>query len=260
VAPGDAIDEAWIRAAVAATAPDQLVPSGASAVPDPVHRLRMLLEAWAVGFAARRPDVASATLKLGRRGLHPDECASFLRALDARLVHVDSAGFAWPLAVRHKPKQSPYALCWKVDPGVGVDLEYLIQLGVVAELHADLGWPATQLQVELGEFDAEITDRNGRALVEVEAKARAAGTDSLGRLLLSWLTYSTGPPPVRGQNAANKYLHVLELTEAGPVHVLLAAAGARWWLRATRAGDRLVFTEHVPERWRDQPPEAGRTV
>ena len=96
------ISDEWIRQAVL-NASDEAA-SGVAPVPHAVERLDMLLRAWAVGLAAQREDVQGATLRLGRRGLHQDEAAAFLRALDLGLLHVDSAGYATSMCSRPKDK------------------------------------------------------------------------------------------------------------------------------------------------------------
>ncbi|MDP9183891.1 MAG: hypothetical protein M3P04_14090 [Actinomycetota bacterium] len=123
-----------------------------------------------------------------------------------------------------------------------MNLEYIIQLGAVAEL-ASLGWPRKRLRVELGEFDAACLDSEGRPEVLMEAKARVAGPDGLASLLRKWLVLGEADAVTRGENAANKYLELLRITEEKPqVEVLLVAAGARWWLTARRDGPyRLTF-------------------
>lgn len=158
------MDEAWLAAAVA-----EALSPGSIAVPDAVERMDALLGAWAVGFRSRRADVTTASLRHGSRGLHPDECGAFLRALDARQLHVDSAGYVTPLCATPKRGQQPYALCCRAGDGVTVNLEYVIQLGAVAEL-ASLGWPGERLRVELGEFDAAGLDSDGSPAVLMEAR------------------------------------------------------------------------------------------
>lgn len=209
---------------------------------DAVERMDALLRAWAVGFRSRRVDVMSASLRHGRRGLHADECSAFLRALDARHLHVDSAGYVTPLCAEPKSGQQPYALCCRQGDAVTVNLEYVIQLGAVAELAA-LGWTRERLRVELGEFDAACLDSDGSPAVLMEAKARVGGPDGLASLLRKWLVLSESDPVPRGENAANKYLELLRITEGrSAVDVLLVAAGARWWLTARRDGPfRLLF-------------------
>lgn len=243
------IDGRWVQRAAAGVVDDQFVLPGQSRVAEPVARVEALFDAWAVGFAAERTDVPTAAFTPGSRGWHPDECAAFLRALDSRRVHVDSAGYAWPLCAEPKPGQTRYALCCKSDDGVTVNLEYLIQLGAVAELNEVHGWPVDQLRVELGEFDAAALSEGGSTAVLMEAKCRATdprpSADTLEKLLLAWLTYSRHGPPARGTNAANKYLYLLERTREQPVKVLLAAAGARWWLIASRHGESITFDEAV---------------
>ncbi len=174
------VDAAWIAAALEDCSPGQLLARGQSTVPAAIERVDSLLRAWAVGFAERRQDVTSSALIHGRRGLHDDECAAFLRALDARLVHVDSAGFARPIGLGAQTNRQPYALCCKSAAGVGVNLEYIIQLGVLGELHSVLGWPLESLRMELGEFDAAVVDEDGAPLLVVEAKARARSSAKIG--------------------------------------------------------------------------------
>jgi hypothetical protein len=240
-----AITVDWVGAAVNAASDDQVLAEGVPRLASPVQRLDALLRAWPEGFCARRPDVETAAFRHGRRGLHPDECAAFLRALDQRLLHVDSAGYVVPLCAAPKPGQKPYALCCKDGAGVGVNLEYVIQLGVLAELATQHRYPNHQLRMELGEFDAAALNADGSPAVLMEAKARATGgSDTLDRLLLKWLRYADGPTPQRGENAANKYVELNAVAQQnGPVTVLLVAAGAHWWITAEPiAPDRLRFT------------------
>ncbi len=104
--PGQAVDEAWLLAA-----PAEVGSEGPVEVPDAVERMDAVLRAWAVGFRSRRADVTSASLRHGQRGLHADECSTFLHALDTGQLHVDSAGYVTPLCAEPKRGQHPYALC-----------------------------------------------------------------------------------------------------------------------------------------------------
>lgn len=147
-----------------------------------------------------------------------------------------------PLCAEPKRGQQPYALCCRDGDAVTVNLEYVIQLGAVAEL-ASLGWTRERLRFELGEFDAACLDSEGSPEVLMEAKARVVGPDGLASLLRKWLVLREAGSVVRGDNAANKYLELLRVTEGRPeVDLLLVAAGARWWLTARRDGPfRLAF-------------------
>ena len=244
------IDELWLQATANAVVQDQLVGAGQEPVRDPVARVDALFRGWAVGFAAEPADVETAAFTVGSRGWHPDECAALLRGLDTRRLHIDSAGYAWPLCAEPKPGQGRYALCCKSGSGVTVNLEYLIQLGAVAELNQLHGWPSERLRVELGEFDAAALDDSGTSVLLMEAKSRAVdprpSADTLEKLLRMWLSYARDGAPIHGTNAANKYLYLRERVTGGPVTVLLVAAGARWWLRATRRDDAVVFEEASP--------------
>lgn len=248
------IDELWLQTRTSAVVEDQVLGAGQEPVRDPVARVDAMFGGWAVGFAAERADVETADFTVGSRGWHPDECAALLRGLDTRRLHIDSAGYAWPLCAEPKPGQVRYSLCCKSGSGVTVNLEYLIQLGAVAELNQLYGWPSERLRVEPGEFDAAGLDDSGTSVLLMEAKCRAtdsrSSADTLEKLLRLWLAYSREGPPARGSNAANKYLYLRERVMDGPVTVLLVAAGARWWLRATGRGDAVVFDEASPLEYR----------
>ena len=240
---GGGLGDAWWEAALDSYAGEQqLEPAGLIEVPSPVLRMRSLLEAWAVGFAAQRADVIGPTLALGSRGLHPDECASFLRALDSLQLHVDSAGYVTPLAARRKAAGGRYALCCKSGTGVTVNTEYIIQLGGVGELVTTWQWEPQHLQVEMTEFDIVGYGPDGRVVLAVEAKARVGGSDGLEKLLRSVLAFADEAPPTPTGNAARKYLQLLRFSEPGPVALWLIAAGARWPFLATRNADRLILT------------------
>lgn len=234
-------EEWWQRALNPEDHQRQLVPVGAQLVPVPVERMTALMQAWAIGFAARRADVAGHVLKLGSRGLHPDECASFLRGLDAGQLHADSAGFVTPNAARPKPVGGRYALCCKSGPGVTVNTEYIIQLGAVGELVSWWGWRPEDLQVEMTEFDLVGFDPTDRVVLAVEAKARVTGPDSLEKLFRSLLVLSKSDPPEARGNAERKYLQLLRFCESGPVVLWLIAAGARWAVVVNRSDDRLIL-------------------
>lgn len=241
------IDASWVRARAAESDP---VPIDEGAE----ERFDRLLHGWATNFAALRPDVSSGVFRHGHRGLGADETTAFLRGMDAGQLWVDEAGFVVPNCVRPKQGQTPYALCCKSGDGVSINLEYVIQLGVMAELHRDLGWPREQLRVELGEFDGSIVHENAEPLIVMEAKCRRTGTDSLSQMLLRWLRFAQEEdPPIRGRgrNAEHKYLDLLRLTAERPtIGVLLVADGARWWMQATREeGHRLSFFASEPVSW-----------
>jgi hypothetical protein len=89
-------------------------------------------------------------------------------------------------------------LCCRQGDAVTVNLEYVIQLGAVAELAA-LGWTRERLRVELGEFDAACLDSDGSPAVLMEAKARVGGPDGLESLLRKWLVFSESGSVPRGR-------------------------------------------------------------
>jgi hypothetical protein len=178
------IDQQWLDRAVRGHT-TRSEPSGSA------ERLEMMLRRWAQRFARGRNDVLSGDLATPRRGLLADEASSFLRAVDFGVAKVDEAGFVTLPTVKPKRPPGRYALFSKLGPGVGLNLEYLIQVGAMAELLLDLGWPADSIDFERGEFDTLASDPQGRVCLALEAKARVAGTDSLESMLRFWLRQGT---------------------------------------------------------------------
>lgn len=214
---------------------------------DPATEVEHLLRTWARGFAAacranpahehdgdRRDD-----LQLGRRGLETDECSAFLRTWRAELVDVDVDGtFTLPSLGACPPELH---LVGRSGRATTLHTEYLVQIGVVAELVEDLGWGRRELAFEQGEWDL-LGRREGRVQLAVEAKARAAATDpdGLARLERSLLGLSEVPTRKVPDNHERKWAALREFVESGPVDVLLVASGARTWLHA-----RLDDTGHL---------------
>ncbi|MEV0938001.1 hypothetical protein ACIBMX_46555 [Streptomyces phaeochromogenes] len=210
--------------------------------PGAVRRLDALLQAWAVGFAAVRPDVVSPDLAASRRGLRADEAAGFLAALDARVLHVDSAGFVVPQAFRSKASGGRYALFSRNGRGMAVNLEYLIQLAAAAELLVDHGVAGADICFEQGEFDAVVEDGGGLPVLAMEAKARVEGTDGLLQLLHSLLRLGVNPQATARNNHRRKYAALLNMAARGPVVLWLVADGARWAFDAKVGAGTLRLT------------------
>lgn len=213
----------------------------------PTDEVKHLLEHWAEGFAStcRRtpthPQDAdrAAVLALGRRGVEEDEAAAFLRTWRAGLVDISTDGtFTVP-----KTRMCPPALhlIGRGGDGVALHTEYLIHLGVLAELVADRGWALADLAFEQGEWDVLGLDDDRVSLV-VEAKARAhpPASDSLESLRGSFLARSDDPGVSIPANHDRKWWALADYAQHGPVQVLLLASGARWWFRARSHGGRLV--------------------
>ncbi|MHC3474842.1 hypothetical protein ACYF6T_40000 [Streptomyces sp. 7R007] len=203
--------------------------SGAAEVryPAAAARLDALLQAWAVGFAAVRPDVLTPRLAVSRRCLRTDEAAGFLTALDRRVLHVDSAGFVVPQAFRPKVSGGRYALFSRNGSGVAVNLEYLIQMAAAAELLLTHGVAGPDIRFEQGEFDA-VVESSGVPVLAMEAKARVEAPDGLMELLSSLLRLSANPQESVKHNHRRKYAALLDMAAQGPVVLWLVADGARW--------------------------------
>src|SRR5262249_40517949 len=137
--------------------------------------------------------------RLGRRGLLADQAAAFLRGIDGGLLELDELGGVRVRGCRPKPGGGRYSLFAANWYGggfhVSINLEYLIQLGAVCELLAFYGWPGSDVDFEVGEFDA-LGHNGERVVLAMEAKARIDGPDSLSGLWQSFLEFaSAGSPP-----------------------------------------------------------------
>jgi hypothetical protein len=215
----------------------------------PVERLRVLLSGWAQGFAERRVDVLSGAMAEPRRGLLADEASSFLRAIDAGVAAVDEAGFVTLPTVRPKNPTGRYALFSKLGGGVSLNLEYVIQVGAAAELILDHGWPADRLDFERGEFDTLAYRSDGSVGLAVEAKARAAGPDSLEGLLRFWFRAEREPDIALENNTGRKLAELRRLCLSGPVHLWLVADSARWSILASREAGKMLLEGAPPPNW-----------
>ncbi|MFJ8113389.1 hypothetical protein [Streptomyces sp. NPDC096132] len=209
--------------------------------PGAVRRLDALLQAWAVGFATVRSDVLSPRLTVSRRGLRTDEAAGFLRALDARVLHVDSAGFVVPQLFRPKASGGRYALFSRNGSGVALNLEYLIQMAAATELLVDHQVAGADICFEHGEFDA-VAESGGVPVLAMEAKARIEGADGLLELLNSLLKLGVNPQTAVNGNHRRKYAALLDMAARGPVVLWLVADGARWAFDADRLDGTLRLT------------------
>lgn len=237
----EGLGDAWWDGALRQA--DGLAKAAEARCPGAVERLDALLRAWATGFAAARADVLSPHLGAFRRGLGVDEAAGFLAALDARMLHVDSAGFVVPLAFRPKTKGGRYALFSRNGSGVSVNLEYLIQLAAAGELVSVHQFAGADICFEQGEFDAVAEDGDGVPVLVMEAKARVHGPDSLTGLLASFLRLSVDGAAPAKDNHRRKFAALLDIAVHGrPVTLWLVAEGARWSFEATATdgGLRLV--------------------
>ena len=117
-----------------------------------------------------------------------------------------------------------------------------MHFGAATELVTAWGWQPSDVEVEVGEYDARCWSA-GRVVLAVEAKARVEGADGLASLLTSFLRFAGTTPPEPLDNHSRKYVELLALTESGPVVVWLVAAGARWPFVATRSNNRITFEE-----------------
>ncbi|MFQ6169966.1 hypothetical protein ACK8HX_00035 [Oryzobacter sp. R7] len=173
--------------------------------------------------------------------------------MDAGIAEVDEAGFVSMPTVRPKIPAGRYALFSKSGPGVAINLEYLIQVGAVAELILDHGWPANQIEFERGPFDALGLSGDGRVELAVEAKARVAGPDSLQGLLSHWVSATNRPAADLASTSGRKLAELMRLCRSGPITVWLVADSARWPLLATYVDEQLIVRPSQAPTW-GRPP------
>lgn len=206
-----------------------------------VRELWQLLEDRAAGFARVKEGVESTEIINPRRGLHDDEATSFLSAVAPGLAVVDGAGYVTLPTVRQKLPVGRYALFSRSGTAMSVNLEYLIQIGTTAEFVLDHGWPADPVGFERGEFDAVSYDSTGRVDTAMEAKARATGSDSLEKLVASWIRFAADSAADLNNNAGRKWRELVRCCESGPVDVWLVADSVRWSLAARLQDERLLL-------------------
>jgi hypothetical protein len=234
----------WIRENSADV--EQIVPRFGARVNDPVGRFKQLAKELAIAFSMERYGEI-VELRFGKRGLHPDDTAAFLRALDGGHIQLNDNGSFVPHACKSKPGGCLYSLFtenrWNDDFYISLNTENLIHFGAATELYSSWGWDKKRIEVEVGEFDARVWGEDSPILL-MEAKARVEDQDGLAPLLRSFIQFAQQPrPPEAIDNHSRKYVELLKRTESAPVILWLVAAGARWAFIAERDGDRAVLRE-----------------
>lgn len=216
-------------------------------------RVLDLLLGWADSFAGacRRQPHPKAPLDLTRSpqllcavGLGRDECAGFLRALEAGIVTVSEDGnFRVPAA--RQCSQNLHVV-GRQGNQVGLHNEVLIHVTMYAELVLDYGWPQDRIvfdpffandALDLWGYDAPPTEpdrwREGTIIFAAEAKSRVDGGDGLRSLAAAFERLSSDPSAKCAKGQKRKWDELVLLTRERTIEVLLAADGARWWYKAS---------------------------
>jgi hypothetical protein len=225
---------------------EQIIPANGLRIENPIKRFETLIRDLAINFSKERYGEI-VELRYGKRGLHPDDTAAFIRAVDGGHIQLNENGSFVPLGCRSKPGGCLYSLFtenrWNDDFYISLNTENLIHFGAAAELHESWGWDKQKIEVEVGEFDARVWGED-RAVLLMEAKARISDQDGLAPLLRSFIKYADGPePPKAVDNHSRKYVELLKRAESGPVILWLVAAGARWAFTASRVEDHIELQE-----------------
>lgn len=207
--------------------------------PAPVAEATHLLESLATSFAAacrslpahEKDSERRGQLAIGRRGLEDDEATAFLRTFRRGMVDILPDGTFTLPGCRQCP--SELHLIGRSGDITALHTEYLIHIGVVAELVDDYGWALADLAFEQGEWDL-YGFSDGRVTLAAEAKARSSkhDADSLASLLESLRGLSEDRTLPVKKNHERKWDALRALAAAGPLDVLLVASGARWWMKA----------------------------
>lgn len=212
-----------------------------------VHRLLM-------GCAATFAETCNAapSSKFGRdqtrrpalrygRGLGADEATGFLRALDAGLVTLQPDGAFFVPSARACSKN--LHLVGRNEDHVAVHTEVLVHVGAYAELVLDHGWRPQCIAFDpfirgaaldlWGFAETPQSDQawwQGRITFVAEAKARVGGSDSLTALAAAFERLEQDGSAAADRGHLRKWYELRSVVQQhGPVDLLLAADGARWW-------------------------------
>jgi hypothetical protein len=189
-----------------------------------------------------RDEARRAALRYGR-GLGADESAAFLRALEAGLTTIAPDGaFGIPSARACSPNLH---LVGRNEDHVAVHTEVLIHIGAYAELVLDRGWEPGRLAfdpfirgaaLDLWGFDEPVSGQwwEGRITFVAEAKARVAGSDSLTGLASALERLQVDSAADVDPGHRRKWDELVNIVgDHGPIELLLAADGERWWYDVT---------------------------
>ena len=214
--------------------------------PDGLGKFRSILADWARRYRELTPTVDGAVAL--PTDFHPDEAIGFLRALDAGIVNVTDSGRC-TLPSIHRTSAKPTEPCLfsrRHDGSVYLAWrEYITQVGAVASLILDYGWPArlVALDPRTVEFDvAGFAAPGGDALMVVAGETKKTRGE-LSRLLTQ-MGAASRPTGVSGQRSPTdgekKYRGLLK---ERPQYFWAVAPGVRRAFRVKYEGDSAALEE-----------------
>src|SRR5262249_43491150 len=182
--------------------------------------------------------------------VHPDEANGFLRALTTGIIEVDQVGRC-SLPTLHRATRKPTEPClFAVKPGT-VYLtwrEYITQVGALARLVLDYGWPSdlVALAPRNWEFDVGCFNRRdsmARMLIAGETKKSKAELDRLLGALLK-ISYAQLTLGQLGRSDADKKYS--GLVKEQPLYFWAVAPGVSRAYGVRCDGGR-VSLEEIPD-------------
>lgn len=205
-----------------------------------VERFSELLAQWAHGFVSQS-STTGLTVSLPDN-FHPDEANGFLRALDNGILRVSDSGRC-SLPTIHRAKKPTEPCLFSINKHSVVCLvwrEYITQIGMVADLVLDYGWPQELVALDPRDttFDTACyssSSATATMLVAGEAKKTIRELAATRTKLLdaSRLRLSIEQLPPGQNKDANKRLpddhkKYRGLLAEKPQFFWLVAPGAKW--------------------------------
>jgi hypothetical protein len=214
--------------------------------PEALTRFGSVLSDWAGRYRELAPTVDGAVSL--PTDFHPDEAIGFLRALDAGIVYVSDSGRC-ALPSVHRTTAKPTEPClFSRRPDGSVYLawrEYITQVGAVASLVLDYGWPVglVALDPRTLEFDVAGFASSGRDALMVVAGETKKTQRELSKLLtqMDAAGRSAGVPAQGSSTDGHKKYR--GLLKERPQYFWAVAPGARRAFRVKYAGDSAALEE-----------------
>ncbi len=209
-------------------------------------RLRAVLAEWAQQYQQLGPTPSGPVVL--PTDLHPDEAIGFLRGLNAGIVRVDDSGRC-ALPSIHRASAKPTEPClFSRRPDGSIYLawrEYITQVGAVASLVLDYGWPLelVALDPRTVEFDvAGFASPAGDAFMAVAGETKKTQRE-LSKLLTQMDAVSRSTDASTQQAPTDGYKKYRGLLKERPLYFWAVAPGVRRAFRVNHEGPSAALEE-----------------
>lgn len=180
---------------------------------------------------------------------HKDEAEWFLRAMDAGIVVVSDTGYcSFPGIHRHGTKPTE-AFLFSSNTGKFSWREYITQVGSLARLEFEYGWPRLQLGLDPKDWKFDCAGfaapESERMLLAVETKKSAKELRKTLKELELVSTMSSENKlysPARKTDGLKKYQG---LQKEKPLYLLMIAPGLKVALKLVYPHDDVVLLERI---------------